>query len=142
MRPKGMAYVTTLLGAGVIKVPGLHESTTATGNTGSRAQAASEFARLERERVRLEDKLSALGVARLQTEARLDALYRRMAMVRKELDEIPAEAVALASAPVLPPPARPARARPTPAAAEVKTQSEEDDEDDFMEPFEVVPFTF
>ena len=139
MRPKGMAYVTTLLGAGVIKVPGLHESTTATGNTGSRAQAASEFARLERERVRLEDKLSALAVTQSQTETRLDALYRRMAMVRLELDEIPAEAAALASAP--PPPPRPTRARPAPRAAD-GAPDQEDDEDDFMEPFEVVPFTF
>ena len=40
MRPKGMQYLTTLLGAGVSKAPGLHESATATGNTGSRAQAA------------------------------------------------------------------------------------------------------
>ena len=140
MRPKGMAYVTTLLGAGVIKVPGLHESTTATGNTGSRAQAASEFARLERERVRLEDKLSALAVTQSQTETRLDALYRRMAMVRLELDEIPAEAAALASAPP-PPPPRPTRARPAPRAAD-GAPDQEDDEDDFMEPFEVVPFTF
>ena len=136
-----MAYVTTLLGAGVIKVPGLHESTTATGNTGSRAQAASEFARLERERVRLEDKLSALAVTQSQTETRLDALYRRMAMVRQELDEIPAEAIALASAPP-PPPPRPARTRPAPRSAEVKPEQEEEDEDDFTEPFEVVPFTF
>ena len=141
MRPKGMAYVTTLLGAGVIKVPGLHESTTATGNTGSRAQAASEFARLERERVRLEDKLSALAVTQSQTETRLDALYRRMAMVRLELDEIPAEAAALASLPPAAVQPRPARARPAPRAAD-GAPDQEDDEDDFMEPFEVVPFTF
>lgn len=137
-----MQYVTTLLGAGVIKVPGLHESTTATGNTGSRAMAASEFARLERERVRLVDKLSAIAVARSQTETRLDALYRRMAMVRLELDEIPAEAAALAAEPAPSTRARPARTRPAPRAAEATQEQEDDEEDDFMEPFEVVPFQF
>ena len=33
MRPKGMQYLTTLLGAGVVTSPGLHESATATGST-------------------------------------------------------------------------------------------------------------
>lgn len=92
MRPKGMQYLTTLLGTGVSKAPGLHESATATGNTGSRAQAASEFARLERERVRLEEKLSAQAVLVAQTEARLEGICRRLEILRRELDEIPAEA--------------------------------------------------
>ena len=137
MRPKGMQYLTTLLGAGVSKAPGLHESATATGNTGSRAQAASEFARLERERVRLEEKLSMQAVITEQTEVRLEGICRSLEMVRRELDETPAEAARSArsarTAPKTTPVARPA-ARAAPAASE--------EEDDLMEPFEVVPFEY
>jgi len=137
MRPKGMQYVTTLLGTGVSKAPGLHESATATGNTGSRAQAASEFARLERERVRLEEKLSMQAVIAAQTEARLDGICRSLELVRRQLDETPAEAARSArptrTAPKTAPAARPA-ARPAQAAPE--------EEDDLMEPFAVVPFEY
>jgi len=137
MRPKGMQYLTTLLGAGVSKAPGLHESATATGNTGSRAQAASEFARLERERVRLEEKLSMQAVITEQTEVRLEGICRSLEMVRRELDEIPAEAARSArparTAPKTAPAARPA-ARPAQPAPE--------EEDDLMEPFAVVPFEY
>ena len=138
MRPKGMQYVTTLLGTGVSKAPGLHESATATGNTGSRAQAASEFARLERERVRLEEKLSMQAVIAAQTEARLDGICRSLKMVRRQLDETPAEAAARAAraariAPKTTPPARPAPRAP---------QAAPEEEDDLMEPFAVVPFEY
>jgi len=137
MRPKGMQYVTTLLGTGVSKAPGLHESATATGNTGSRAQAASEFARLERERVRLEEKLSMQAVIAAQTEARLDGICRSLEMVRRQLDETPAEAAARAAraARIAPkgPPARPGARAP---------QTAPEEEDDLMEPFAVVPFEY
>lgn len=135
MRPKGMQYLTTLLGTGVSKAPGLHESATATGNTGSRAQAASEFARLERERVRLEEKLSTQAVIAAQTEARLEGICRSLEMVRRELDEIPAEAAARAARPL--PKVAPA-ARPAPRAGRDKPE----EEDDLMEPFEIVPFEY
>ena len=131
MRPKGMQYLTTLLGTGVSKAPGLHESATATGNTGSRAQAASEFARLERERVRLEEKLSTQAVLVTQTEARLEGICRRLEIVRRELDEIPAEAAART-------PRKAAAVYPVPRA----TQAAPEEEDDLMEPLEIVPFEY
>ncbi|MEI6451088.1 MAG: hypothetical protein WCP98_14265 [Actinomycetes bacterium] len=131
-----MQYVTTLLGTGVSKAPGLHESATATGNTGSRAQAASEFARLERERVRLEEKLSMQAVIAAQTEARLDGICRSLELVRRQLDETPAEAARSARPTRTPPKAAPAR----PAARPAQPAPEE--EDDLMEPFAVVPFEY
>ena len=136
MRPKGMQYVTTLLGTGVSKAPGLHESATATGNTGSRAQAASEFARLERERVRLEEKLSMQAVIAAQTEARLDGICRSLELVRRQLDETPSEAARSTRPARTPPKAAPAR----PAARPAQPAPEE--EDDLMEPFAVVPFEY
>jgi hypothetical protein len=134
-----MQYVTTLLGAGVSKAPGLHESATATGNTGSRAQAASEFARLERERVRLEEKLNMQAVIAAQTQTRLESIHRSLDVVRRQLDEIPAEADARAA--WTPRPAAPQAAapvRPAPGAA----QAEEEEEDDFMQPWAVIPFEY
>ena len=131
MRPKGMQYLTTLLGAGVTKTPGLHESATATGKTGSRAQAASEFARLERERVRLEEKLSTQAVLTSQTQARLEGICRRLETLRGELDQIPAEAAARTPQKVAP-------TQPGPRAA----GAEPEEEDDPMEPFGVVPFEY
>ena len=147
MRPKGMQYLTTLLGAGVSKAPGLHESATATGNTGSRAQAASEFARLERERVRLEEKLSMQAVLTAQTEARLENICARLDIVRRELDEIPAETERAAGAAV--PAKKAAAGKKTVAArkaAAVKkaaaARPAPEVEDDDMEPFEIVPFEY
>jgi hypothetical protein len=134
-----MQYVTTLLGAGVSKAPGLHESATATGNTGSRAQTASEFARLERERVRLEEKLNMQAVIAAQTQTRLESIHRSLDVVRRQLDEIPAEADARAA--WTPRPAAPqavAAVRPAPGAA----QAEEEEEDDFMQPWAVIPFEY
>jgi Ni,Fe-hydrogenase III large subunit len=138
-----MQYLTTLLGAGVSKAPGLHESATATGNTGSRAQAASEFARLERERVRLEEKLSMQAVITEQTEVRLDHICRSLEMVRRELDEIPAEAVRsvrpVRTTPQAAPSARTAAAARSASRAALAPPEEEDD---LMEPFAVVPFEY
>jgi len=155
VRPKGMQYLTTLLGAGVVKSPGLHESATATGKTGSRAQAAGEFARLERERVRLEEKLSMQAVLTAQTEARLDGICTRLEMIRQELDDTPAAVIAR-SAPAAAPARRSAAAEKAAAskkaaskkasAAARKAAAEKaaaaEAEDDDMEPFEIVPFEY
>jgi len=146
MRPKGMQYLTTLLGAGVSKAPGLHESATATGNTGSRAQAASEFARLERERVRLEEKLSMQAVITEQTEIRLEGICRNLEMARRELDEIPAEAVRSTrparTAPKAAPKTAPKTGSAERRAARAAQAAPPDEEDDLMEPFAVVPFEY
>jgi hypothetical protein len=126
-----MQYVTTMLGVSVVRVPGLHDSSTATGNPGSRAQDAGEFARLERERARLEDKLSALAVARKQTEARLEVVCQRAAILRRRIAEPSQEAVAgPRPAPVVAAP----RAVPAPDA--------EEEQDDSMEPYKVIPFEY
>jgi len=142
MRPKGMQYLTTLLGAGVSKAPGLHESATATGNTGSRAQAASEFARLERERVRLEEKLSMQAVITEQTEIRLEGICRNLEMVRRELDEIPAEAARSTRPARTAPKTAPKTAAAERRAARASQAAPPDEEDDLMEPFAVVPFEY
>lgn len=95
MKPKGMQCVPSLLGTGVSRVAGLHESATATGRTGSRAQAATAFARLEHERVRLEDKLDAQVVIQAQLEARVQRVHGQLALLRTKLDEISGEEGAL-----------------------------------------------
>lgn len=90
-----MKYVPSLLGIGVSRIAGLHESATATGRTGSRAQAAIAFARLEHERVRLEDKLDAQVVIQAQLEARVQRVHEQLALLRTKLDAISGEEGAL-----------------------------------------------
>lgn len=89
MIAKGLQQVRSLRGGGN-RAKGLREVPTLTGQVGwspprGRAQAATEFARLEHERSRLEDELGMRVALQRELEARLRLVYRRLAMVRQML---------------------------------------------------------
>ena len=71
-----------------------------------------------------------------QTESRLDGICRSLELVRRQLDETPAEAARSTRPARTPPKAAPARPAARPA------QPEPEEEDDLMEPFAVVPFEY
>lgn len=78
-RPKGFREVTTLTGLSSWSPPR------------SRSQAATQFARLEHERTRLEDELLSRTVIQRELQARLARVHEHLAAVRPMLDTFPGE---------------------------------------------------
>ena len=76
-RPKGFREVATLTGLSRWSPPR------------SRSQAATQFARLEHERTRLEDELRSRTVIQRELQARLARVYEHLAAVRPMLDTFP-----------------------------------------------------
>jgi hypothetical protein len=110
MIAKGLQQVRSLRGgAGGHRAKGMREVPTLTGQVGwspprSRAQAATEFARLEHERSRLQDEMAMRAALQLELEGRLELVCRRLAMVREMLYEEPVRR-AVPAAPVAAAPA-------------------------------------
>jgi hypothetical protein len=84
MRPKGMQCLPSLRATGERKVVGLHEL--ATGQAESRAKVATSIARLEHERVGLQDRLTAHAAIRAELEARLEHVHEQLKQLRTRMD--------------------------------------------------------
>ena len=101
MIAKGLQQVRSLRGGGN-RAKGLREVPTLTGQVGwspprGRAQAATEFARLEHERSRLEDELVMRASMQRELEARLQLVSGRLAVVMQMLNNEPVSRAASAA---------------------------------------------
>ena len=101
MIAKGLQQVRSLRG-GRNRAKGVREVPTLSGQVGwspprGRAQAATEFARLEHERSRLEDELVMRASMQRELEARLQLVSGRLAVVMQMLNNEPVSRAASAA---------------------------------------------
>ena len=80
-----MQSLPSLRAIGERKVVGLHEL--ATGRAENRAKLATSIARLEHERVGLQDRLDTHAAIRAELEARLANVHELLSRLRAKMDE-------------------------------------------------------